>query len=144
MLPSETNLAFRASTDVSVDFWGLDVNLYLLTNFDSIIDLDAYKSAEDKQYQLIQTKCRLEWVENVYKLKKLGLYNEKYLPILAYFKSSIDIPLGSYFTIDIAYMPSLQVDTDKFEIVDDSILGMSDIEFLRVYKIAPKRDQSGN
>ena len=143
MIPIAMANAFRNAVNVSVDLWGIPVTLYILMNADSIQSLNVYQTVEDRKYQIIQTKCRLEWVDNVYKLRKLGLYNEKYLPIVAWFPLNLDIPLHSYFTVDMIYLPANQQDTDSFEIVDDSIEGISNIELMTAYKVAPKRDQQG-
>ena len=144
LVPIETAQAFKNSVNIAVDFYGIDVDLYMLMNADAIQDLDVYSSVEDRQYQKMHVKCRMEWINDIYKLRKLGLYNEKYLPIVAWFRSDIDIPLHSYFVVPVAYMPNNQIDTDKFEIVDDGIEGLADIEILRAYKVAPKRDQTPN
>jgi hypothetical protein len=142
MMPTATNQAFKQNINTALGNYGIDVTLYLLVNADNIQYLDAYQSSEDRQYIIFPTKCRMEWSANTYRMRKLGLYNEKDLPILAYFTNNIDIPLHSYFSVGITYMKDNELETDRFEIIDDSIAGLSDTEILRIYKVAPLRNLS--
>lgn len=140
MIPIELVQAFKSNYNTAVTNYGIDVTLYIINNATTIQYLDAYQSTEDRQYIVYPTKCRLEWVSNIYRMRKLGLYNEKDLPIIAYFKNDLDIPVHSYFTVTLAYMKDNQLETDRFEVVDDSITGLSDTEMMRMYKVAPLRN----
>lgn len=141
MIPLALAQAFKINYNTAISNYGIDVTLYLLVNADSIQFLDAYQSTEDRKYIIFPTKCRLDFSnKNFYRMRKLGLYNEHDLPILAYFTNTIDIPVHSYFTVALSYMKDNELETDRFEIVDDSITGISDIEISRCYKVAPLRN----
>ena len=149
MIPLALVQSIQTANDVSLTAYGIDVELHLLTNANAIDFLDSYLDIlRDGQFTIINTKTWIEWSPNVYKLKKLGLFNESDLPILAYFKSNLDIPMHSYIKIPITYAPQDRQQTDSFEIVnrvmgDGSGGKFSDIEVISCYSIAPLRNKKG-
>ena len=139
MLPISVARALRNANRVAIQVYGIDVTLYLLKNPTVIENLDAYQSVDDHEYTEMPVKCWVEWSPNVYRLRKLGIFNETDLPGLVHFENDIEIPRGSYIKIPITFLPSNQKDWDKFEIADQVIPNLADIDVLRIYKMVPRR-----
>lgn len=140
ILPSATIKALRKSHNVVLDVYGIDVTLFLVTNLDSIENLDAYQTVEDRTYNEVATKAFIEWKPNQYRLRKLGLYTEDELPIICHLPNSLgNIPIGSYLVVPITYLPDDAGDTDQFEIVNQAMPNLHDQEPFLTYRITPKR-----
>lgn len=140
-IPQSTVDLIRVMNDISVENYGYDCILYLPTNLDVAEAKDMYMKPSDIEYQSTNTKVFIQWSPNNKMLRKLGLFVEDELPILAWFKNEFEVVKGSYISLDFQYIP-FSIDTDKFNIVDEIIRGMGDKVALRCYKIAPRRIQS--
>ena len=149
MIPLALVQSMQVANDVSLAAFGINVELHLLTNAEAISALDSYLDIlKDGQFQVSNEKCFIEWSPNTYRLKKLGLFTEGELPILAYFRSSLVIPMHSYVKVPITYMPQDRQQVDQFEIVN-SVMGdgvggkFSDISIISCYHLAPLRNKQG-
>jgi len=140
-LPQETVNVLRTFNDISVEYYGYNCTLFILSNADTIDNLDIYATPEDKTYTEVATQVFLEWSPDTKRLRKLGIFTEDEIPILAWFKNTPKIPeivRGSWFKIPLQYIPT-QMDVDEFEIVDILVRGMGDKIALMGYKVVPRR-----
>lgn len=149
MIPPETVAALRKFNDISVDNYGIDCTLYVPTNADAIDAIDVYATPADVTYTtyLNQTVLML-WAPNQKMLRKLNIFTEDELPILAFFKNTYkdvagnDVPLqviiGSYVVIPFNFVPSTY-ETAEFEVVDIIIRHAHDATVTLAYKMAPRR-----
>lgn len=143
MIPQRTVDTMRHFVDVSVDNYGIPCTLYIPMNQDTVVNFDVYVRPGDWTYVSYDTLVWIDWTPNKHKLRKLGLFLEDELPILAWFKYVIDgahrdIEINSWFEIPDQYVPD-KYDTEQFEIVDIMIPGMHDAVITKYYKIAPRR-----
>ena len=143
MIPQRTVDTMRHYVDVSVDNYGIDCTLHVPTNQDTVVNYDAYWKPGDWTYTTYNTVVWIDWSPNKYRLRKLGLYVEDDIPILAWFKNYIngvhvDIEINSWFKIDPQYIPD-KYDTEEFELVDVLVPGMHDAVITKYWKIAPRR-----
>jgi len=148
MIPQETVDGLRQFTNISVDTYGIDCTLYIPTNLDTIEQNDVYIKPSDYQYINYTTKVFLEWAPNQARLRKLGIYTEDELPLIAWFsnviknddgsETEVDIIIGSYFVVNPQFIPD-NVDAEEFDIVDVLIRGMHDKVALKTYRCAPRR-----
>ena len=141
ILPARTIAALRNQQNVTLDIYGIDVTLFMSNNNTAVEDYDAYGNASDLTFTELSTKVFIEWKPSIYKLRKLGLFTGDDLPIICHIPNDIGtIPIGSYITVPITYLPSDVIDTDKFEIVNAAIPNLHDSEIYQSYRIIPKRD----
>jgi len=148
MIPQEVVDAYRQFNDFSVTVYGLDCTLHIPTNFDSVLQKDAYAEPSDYEYSDYTTQVIVEWSPNASRLKSLGMFQEGELPMIAYFPNKIqdenevyqdvDVIKGSWFEVGMQYIPS-SLDTDSFEIIDVIIPKKQDAIIYQMYKIAPRR-----
>jgi len=144
MIPQETVDVMRNFVNVSVDIYGIDCELHIPNNLDTVETYDVYQKPSDFVYDTtITTLVWIEWAPNKHRLRKLGLFVEDEIPMLAWFKyveglQDVDIKIGSWFKIDPQYVPD-QYDTEEFEIVDIIVPGMHDAVITKMFKIAPRR-----
>ena len=147
MLPQALIDTLRLQQSIILDRYGVDCTLYIVRNLDSIQNLDAYQEVGDRAYTSVATKVFVNWNENQYNLRKLGLYTEDGLPITAQFKYSLVIPVGSYFSFTVNYPNGQDTkgvdiqtsDVDEFEIINRSTNGMRETVVFPTYSIAPRR-----
>ena len=141
LFPQATVNALRSFANLSIDNYGIDCQLFVVNNTTTNEPKDIYKKPEDVTYSVIKTRVFIEWKPDTKRLRKLGLFTEGDLPIIAWFKNVPDVPIGSYIKVDTQYIPALY-DRDEFEIVDVLIRGMYDAIVLHGYKLAPRRVKS--
>jgi len=155
MLPKELVDALRTQVNVSLTNYGQDCILYIPTvaSYNEAEKSDIFATPSDIQYISYQALVFIEWQPTAYRLKKLGLYVEDNLPIIAWFGtkaialegsdagSEVDVSIckQSYFKIDIETVPEGIEKTSEFEIVNLSLKGMQDMEIVRCFSIAPRR-----
>jgi len=155
MIPRETIDALRLQVDVTLDNYGIQCDLYIPTvaSYNEFEEKDAYATPEDLEYTRYQCLVFIEWGASVYRLKKLGLYTEGMLPIVARFGNratvvsgseagevvDVDICKNSYFTIEPEYIPNNYVGAESFELVDEAIRGMHDAVIVKAFSITPRR-----
>lgn len=149
MIPQRVADTLRQYNDLSVDLYGIDCSLFINTNPNVVANLDEYAKPSDYAFKEYKTKVWVDWSPNKHRLRKLGLFVEGELPILAWFSNKIfdttsnvadiDVIPGSYFTVDIQYIPLNEVKADEFEIVDIIIPSAHDAVITKYFKIAPRR-----
>jgi len=141
-IPVATIDVFRSFNDLAIDQYGIDVNLYIPNNLNSVESNDAYLCPNQVAYT--EYLCQRVWIEwfakDMVKLRKLGLYAEDEAPILAWFKNCPDIILGSYIVVQPRYIPD-RYDTDRFEVVDVILKNTYSGEVFRTFKMAPRRQK---
>jgi hypothetical protein len=143
MIPQETVDVMRKFVNVSVDIYGIDCELHIPTNLDTVEQYDVYQKPADFAYQTFNTLVWIEWAPNKHRLRKLGLFIEDETPMIAWFKyveglSDLDIKIGSWFTINPQYIPN-DIDAEEFEVVDILVPGMHDAVITKMFKIAARR-----
>jgi len=151
MIPDETVEALRKMGDVSVDNYGIDCDLYIISNPVAVDALDIYAKPTDATFEHYTTKVWIEWTPNIYRLRALGMHVEDELPILARFartakndsgsNSAVNILKGSYIKIGMNYVPeTFSYDgIEEFSIIDIMLGHIHDAVTNKQYIIAPRR-----
>lgn len=155
MIPRELVDALRVQVNVSMANYGQDCTLYIPTvvSYNEAEKSDIFAKPSDIQYVSYQALVFIEWQPTAYRLKKLGLYVEDNLPIVAWFGTravalegsdaglevDVSIVKQSYFKIGIETVPSGIEKVSEFEIVNPSLKGMQDMEIMACFSIAPRR-----
>lgn len=150
MIPQRTVTILRSYVDISLDAYGIDCELFVPTNYDTVIEQDAYAKPEDFEYERYACKIFINWSPSVYRLKKLGLFVEGELPILMYLprqavltrtgaRVDVDVIRGSYVKVNLQYVPQNRQSGDEFELVDVRIRSMHDAEIVNIWKAVPRR-----
>lgn len=138
MIPQATVDALRQQADISVRLWGIDIELFLPTNFDALDQGNPYVKPGDWKFVKQSSRAFIEWSPNIHKLKRFGVFTEDDLPIIAWFPSQPEVIIGSYIRVPLQYVPAT-VDTDEFDVTDPLIKSMHDAVALSCYKIVPRR-----
>lgn len=154
MIPRETIDCLRHQVDISLDNYGIDCTLYIPTvdSSNTAEKLDVFATPNDyKPYVEYSAKVFIEWNPSTYRLRKLGVFVEDSIPILAWFgnkavnqdkeKVDIDIILRSYFEIPLEFIPENRQASQQFEIVNNIVKGMHDAVIRKGYVIVPRRMQ---
>lgn len=153
MIPRETIDALRHQVDISLDNFGIDCTLYIPDpdSYNAAEKLDVFATPNDYSYTEYSAKVFIEWNPSTYRLKKLGVFVEDSIPILAWFgnkavnqadeKVDVDVILHSYFEISPEFIPENQQVTQQFEIVNNIVKGLHDAVIRKGYVIVPRRVQ---
>ena len=152
LLPESVIDVYRSFNDIIIDLIGVSCDLYIPNNLTSLESNDAYTSPKDITYnKYINQVVWVTWFEkNVYRLKKLGMFVEGEVPILARFKNTPVITLQSYIQDPIRYIPNsisgngTNEIVDSFEIVDIAMSNTYADEIYRYCKLAPLRRKARN
>ena len=140
LIPRFTENVLRSYNDIAITLYGIPCTLYVPVNLTALEQGDAYTAPDSITYTTY-TK-QLVWIEwyarNLQKLRKLGVFTEGESPIIAKFKNSPAVTIGSYISVPIRYIPETY-DTDEFEVVDQLALNTYDSEVYQSFKIAPRR-----
>jgi hypothetical protein len=139
MIPRETIDVLRSFNDVSVGLFGINCELRIPINLDAVEKKDVYSVPQDLTYDVHQTEVFIEWQPDMKRLRKIGVYTEDHIPIVAWFKNELPVIVQSYIKVPIEYIPSQFVDVDEFEIVDVLVRGSHDAIILKSFEIAPRR-----
>ena len=135
----------RRMNDVVVNLFGVDCTLHIPNNLDTEEKKDLDSDPSDLTFDEYKTKVFLELSQDKKKLRKLGIYTEDDAPMLAWFKIRPEPVIRSWFKIDFRYPTDNPFkdawDDDTFEIVDVIAKYMHDIEVIKLYKIAPRREK---
>jgi len=143
MIPQETVDAFRNFNDVAVDLCGIDCELYVANNLDVINMRDPYQINKVEFNAKVDTKVFMLFNPDAKQLRKYGIYTEKNIPVVAFFKNlDPEVVIRSYFKIDMQYVPNQTVSSDEFEVVDTLIKHAHDAVLLNGYEVAPRRVRS--
>lgn len=138
ILPQRVVETLKMFNDISVDIYGIECFLFVPNNNTTNEPNDVYSVPSDFNYDAVKTQVFIDWKPNMKMLRKFGLFAEKEVPIICWFKNNPEIKLGSYIKINIEYIPD-QFDQDEFEIADILIANMHDAPVVRAYKIVPRR-----
>jgi hypothetical protein len=142
VIPDSTIKVLRKYNDLTIQNYGIDCTLYVPTNLTSLEGNDLYTVNTDISYkQYSNQKVWIDWSTKQFdRLRKLGIFNEGDLPIIAFFKNFPEVLIHSYIVVPIKYIPEIY-DTDSFEIVNVIALNTYNNEVVRSFKLAPKRDK---
>jgi len=151
LVPQRTIDALHQVVNVALDVAGISCVLYIptVTSYNVAEKLDVYNTPNDYTYLSYSTTVFLDWKPTAYRLKKLGLFTEDSLPILAWFPYKatalegsytgqvveIDPNLRSYFRISLQFVPVDYQGIEEFEIVNVAVSGLHDATLTRVYSI---------
>lgn len=155
MIPRESIDALRRQVDVTLANYGIDCILYVpsVASYNEAEKLDAFTVPEDLDYIRYQAKVFIEFGASVHRLKKLGLYTENMVPIVAWWGNTavvldgsaagttvaLDVCKRSWFTIDPEFIPNDYVGSEAFEVVDPVVKGIHDAIILQGWSIVPRR-----
>ena len=139
MIPQETIDALRQFNEVTLINYGIACTIYNPTNLTTVETEDAYAEPTDYTFtELTDQLVFIEWSPTQKRLRKFGLFMEDSLPILAWFKHSVDVRVGSYIKVPFQYVDETQ-DTDEFDVVEVLITASHDATAVKGYRIAPRR-----
>lgn len=140
LLPLAAINTLRSFSDLSVKLYGISCTLYIPNNLTTIEPKDLYIAPDDITYiEYLNSKVWIEWyAKDIVKLRKIGLFTENDAPITARFLNTPEVVVGSYFVVDMRYVPDTYK-TDKFEVVDVLMTNTYSSELYRRYKVAPFR-----
>ena len=159
MIPRGSIDVLRSYVDVIMKAVGIDCTLYIptTTTLNTAEKLDVFATPADYSYDSYTTKTFINWSPNTRLLKKLGLFVEDQLPILARFGNkamAISVPgvtpgtvvamhtvLHGYIRIAPEFIPENFEDVEEFEVVDVSSQGFQDAVIRKVYSLVPRRVQ---
>jgi len=149
MIPQETIDVLRGFSDVSINNFGIDVNLYIPNNLNTVEENDIYGDHSQYTYDHYTTLVWVVWSPDVRTLRKFGFFSEENLPIIARFRNlatnedgeevEVDVTLGSYVKVNIQNIPNKYQDNDEFEVVDVLVGNVHDALLARIYQLAPRR-----
>lgn len=155
MLPRESIDQLRNYVDISLSGYGVDCTLYIPTNtsYSDAEKLDVFATPSDYSFLSYTAKVFINWTPNIWKLKKLGLFTEGQVPILAYLPNkvialegseagdevSVDITPHSYVRILPEYIPDDQKGVEEFEIVNIGTPNIQDAIIYKIYSLVPRR-----
>lgn len=155
MVPRESIDQLRNYVDISLTSYGIDCTLYIPTDtsYGEVEKLDVFAKPGDYSYLSYSAKVFINWMPNIWRLKKLGLFVEGQVPILAYFGNKatalegseageevdVDVVLHSYIRIEPEFIPSNQKDVEEFEIVNMGTPNMQDAVLYKVFSLVPRR-----
>lgn len=142
LVPQRTIDALRRHVDISLDNFGVYVDLYVPTNLETIEGQDMFQTPTDVTFEEhLNVLAFINWSPNTYRLRELGLYVEGETPITAYFKGleDIDVLIDSYIKVPIQYISNDVYKTNEFTIVNLLAGPMLDAQVRQEYKLAPRR-----
>lgn len=139
MIPQATIDVLRSFNDISVEVYGIDCILRVPLNWNATEPKDVYATPEDYAFKEYSIKVFIEWKPDTRRLRRLGIFTENDLPIIAWFKNDPGVTIRSYIKVPIQYIPKEYQDTDEFEIVDILIRGMHDAIAVNAFRLAPRR-----
>lgn len=139
-LPAATIDVLRTINDIIIGQVGISCTLYIPTNLTAVEPLDMYVTPSDLTFtEYLNQTVHIEFfVSDRYRLRKLGIFTENELPILARFKNVPEITLSSYIKVPIRYLPN-SIDVDELEVVDILMSSVYDAEIYRWFKMSPRR-----
>jgi len=154
LIPRSTIDALRQNVVVALDMTGIDCDLYIPNNSESVESEDAYATPASYTYTHYTTDVFIEWSPNTHRLRALGLFTDDTNPIICKFPHkgvndsgvtvAMDPLINSYFSIDPEYVPSNFSGFDEFLIVDIQIPAMHDAAIVKYYKVVPRRKETSS
>jgi len=140
LIPRDTVDVIRTFNDLAIDLYGTTCTLFVPTNTTVLEPDDIYTAPSSVVYKrYIQVPVWIEWfVKDLRRLRKLGIFSEEVLPMVAWFKNTPEVIIQSYIKVETRYIPN-NFDTDEFEIVEVLMRNMYDSEIYRCFRMAPRR-----
>ena len=138
MVPQGVIDAIRQQHDLSVEVYGIGVELCIPTNLEILEKKDVYLSPDDLVFNTYKTNVIIEWHADTARLRKLGVFTEGELPILMWVPNFYPVILKSYVKVDRQFIPR-EYKVNEFEVVNVKIRAGWDLEALKLYFIAPRR-----
>lgn len=154
-IPRASIDVLRDYVDISLTSYGIDCTLYIPTNtsYSEAEKLDVFATPGDYSFLTYSAKVFIQWNPNIWRLKKLGLFTEGQIPILAYFPNKVtalegseagteievDIVKTSYIRILPEYIPDDQKGVEEFEVVNVGTPNMQDAVIVKIYSLVPRR-----
>jgi hypothetical protein len=145
LLPLEVINTYRSTINTVIDTYGVDCLLYIPK--ENVIEqrqgLDIYEERprlnEEGAFQNpLKTKVFIEWKPDTKALRKLGVFVEDSLPIIAWFKGIEELTRNSYIRVPINVMPN-EWQQDEFELVDCIRKNIYNAIVVQAWSIAPRR-----
>jgi len=143
ILPIETIEVYRSIVDNMIDIYGFEVALYLPKRFtvDQQESLDIYAEKPDDSGHYLEPRSVdvfIEWKPDMKRLRRLGIFTEDTLPIVAWFKNKPELTRKAYIRVPINYQ-SGEWGTDEFELIDCLIKNTYNAVVVQCWNIAPRR-----
>ena len=147
IIPQELVTALRNNHDVTMDVMGVDVQLFIPTNLNSLEDLDIYNEPTDTDFDEYAVQAFIEWSPGTQRLRKLSLFTEKDIPIICWLPNRIKVDdvwthlpttIKSYIRVPTQFIPDT-IDVDEFEVIDSLARNFHDSIVNRPWKLAPRR-----
>ena len=139
ILPQSTVDALRKYVETAVRIYGIECDLFVPANFSDIDLGNPYIKTQDWQYTQKKSRVYIEWAPSIPRLKKLGIFVEGEVPMIAWLSYQPDTCIGSYIRVPIQYVPRSVADTDEFDIVEPLVRGMHDAVVVSCFKITARR-----
>jgi len=142
VIPQSTIDTFRTFNDISIETYGVDCTLYIPSNLTDVDALGPYKVDHHIKFVEHSTKVFMLFEPNIHRLRKLGIFTEDKIPILAFFDMKYDVSISSYFKLSMQFYQGedSSLKTDEFSVVDVIIPhNMQDKMAVRAYKVVPRR-----
>jgi len=145
LLPLEAIAVYRKTFAEMIEVYGFEVELFIpkpeVIAQQESLDVYAEKpdiKGDEKFQPGIIIKTFVEWKPDTKRLRRLGIYTEDNLPIVAWFKHSDGVVRNSYIKIPINYQKG-EWGTDEFELVDCLIRNVLNAVVIQAWSIAPRR-----
>ena len=141
LLPLETVDTLRSIVSTMIQIYGIPCTLFIpqpgpLKQQET---LDIYQEKPDyKDLPGIETKVWIEWKPDTKRLRKLGIFVEDNLPILAWFEGIHEITRNSWFRIPINIAQNKNTQ-DELEIIDNVVKNMYSSIIVSAWIVAPRR-----
>jgi hypothetical protein len=139
----DTIEVYRSTIDRLIDIYGFDVDLYVpkINTVSQQESLDIYAEKPDDIEHFnkpIKTKVFIDWKPDMKRLRRLGIFTEAALPLIAWFKNIPELTRKSYIRVTMSYQAE-DWGTDEFELVDCLIKNMYNAIVIQCWNIAPRR-----
>lgn len=142
VIPQSTIDTFRSFNDISIDTFGVDCTLFIPSNLNDVDALGPYRADRHIKFDEYNTKVFMLFEPSAHRLRKMGIFVEDKIPVLAFFKMEYDVSISSYFRLSMQYYQgdNSELKTDEFSIVDFVIPhNLQDKMAVRAFKVAPRR-----
>lgn len=144
LFPIEVVDTYRQHINTVIDIYGIDADLYTPKE-ESVQQreaLDIYEekpNISDHSMTPLKTKVFIEWKPDIKRLRRLGIFTEDSIPIIAWFKSDIsELTRNAYIRMAINYRVG-DWGTDEFELVDCLTKSMYNAIVIQAWVISPRR-----
>ena len=141
LFPLKTIDAIRQHIDTVIEVYGIPCKVYIPENIAQRESLDIYDERPRLVYsKVVGTKVWIEWQPDAKRLRKLGIFVEEQVPIIAWFKGIQDLQRNAYFKIDIRLIPEGLPTVERYELVDRLIRKVYTSIVMECWKVVPLRE----